>query len=475
MVEDQQNHDQPLKIIEIAEEEKDGKTVHELKLNEDNLKKIMLHPDVANNAVMIVAIAGALRKGKSFLLDFFIKYLEAQMSANWLGDDDEIKGFQWRNGTAIVTYGIQIWSKPFMFENKDGKKVAVLLMDTQGIFDCRSTKQDGANIFTLSCLISSVQIYNLMHQLQADDLENLEFFTEFVKTVKRCSDITADGRSRIMLLIRDWGCPEEFSYGDEGGSRYVDMQLEIEENQPEQQKKIRRTLKEGVLDLTGYLLPYPGKAVATEKLYRCLVKDVDKDFLHFVKILVSNIFSKKNMATKQMNGADVRGKEMVDYIEKFVSVLNDGKCPSLETTVEVIAEKGRQLGITEALALYNSQMQQCLDKSEVSMKKLEEYHQKFKKHAFDSMEKYPRIIVAEHEVECFINLGNKIDDAYKSYQSQTTEAKEKIRKEKRIEFVKTYIVPISIAGSAIIFNYFPVIACTTATIGVFSWGISKYF
>lgn len=40
----------------------------------------MLHPDVANNAVMIVAIAGALRKGKSFLLDFFIKYLEAQVN-----------------------------------------------------------------------------------------------------------------------------------------------------------------------------------------------------------------------------------------------------------------------------------------------------------------------------------------------------------------------------------------------------------
>lgn len=77
---DQQNRDQPLKIIEIADEEKDGKTVHKLTLNEYNLKKIMLHPDVANNAVMIVAIAGALRKGKSFLLDFFIKYLEAQVN-----------------------------------------------------------------------------------------------------------------------------------------------------------------------------------------------------------------------------------------------------------------------------------------------------------------------------------------------------------------------------------------------------------
>lgn len=45
------------------------------------------------------------------------------------------------------------------------------------------------------------------------------------------------------------------------------------------------------------------------------LSDVDEEFLHCVRILVSNIFSKKNMVTKQMNGADVRGKEMVDYIE----------------------------------------------------------------------------------------------------------------------------------------------------------------
>lgn len=40
----------------------------------------MLHPDVVDNAVMIVAIAGALRKGKSFLLGIFLKYLEAQVN-----------------------------------------------------------------------------------------------------------------------------------------------------------------------------------------------------------------------------------------------------------------------------------------------------------------------------------------------------------------------------------------------------------
>lgn len=109
------------------------------------------------------------------------------------------------------------------------------------------------------------------------------------------------------------------------------------------------------------------------------------------------------------------------------------------------------------------------------MKKLEEYHQKFKKHAFASMKKYPRIKVSEHENEWSVILENNIDDAYKSYQSQTTEAKEKIRKEKITKFLKTCIVPISFAGSVIIHNYFPVVAWTAVVAGAFSWGISNYF
>lgn len=48
------------------------------------------------------------------------------MDANWLNDDDTIQGFEWRNGTDVVTYGIQIWSKPFIFENSSNEKVCFL-------------------------------------------------------------------------------------------------------------------------------------------------------------------------------------------------------------------------------------------------------------------------------------------------------------------------------------------------------------
>jgi len=50
----------------------------------------------------------------------------------------------------------------------------VLLMDTQGAFDSMSTVKDCATVFALSTLLSSVQVYNLMSNVQEDDLQHLQ-------------------------------------------------------------------------------------------------------------------------------------------------------------------------------------------------------------------------------------------------------------------------------------------------------------
>jgi len=53
-------------------------------------------------------------------------------------------------------------------------QVAVILMDTQGAFDSESTVRDCATVFALSTMLSSVQIYNLLHNIQEDDLQHLQ-------------------------------------------------------------------------------------------------------------------------------------------------------------------------------------------------------------------------------------------------------------------------------------------------------------
>ena len=48
-------------------------------LAEEELSSILLHPNVRDKKVVVLSVAGAFRKGKSFLLDFCLRYLNAQV------------------------------------------------------------------------------------------------------------------------------------------------------------------------------------------------------------------------------------------------------------------------------------------------------------------------------------------------------------------------------------------------------------
>lgn len=176
-------------------------------MNEENLKSI-LDKVPAETKVSVVAVVGAFRTGKSFLLNFFLRYLRANVSdedtsdawmisegeelaegnmneGGWsMVEEAEIRreaSFQWRGGEQRQTTGIWMWSEPFIRESKasNGEKVAVLLMDTQGMFDNETTMTLTAQIFGLSTLVSAFQIYNVDKRIQEDNLQHLALFSEY--------------------------------------------------------------------------------------------------------------------------------------------------------------------------------------------------------------------------------------------------------------------------------------------------------
>ncbi|XP_065933795.1 atlastin-1 [Magallana gigas] len=232
-------------------------------------------------------------------------------------------------------------------------------MDTQGVFDNESTLQDCASIFALSNLISSVQIYNLMQQLQEDDLQHLEFFTEFGKLVSEQADKTGVSNSRLIFLIRDWGCPYEYPYGKDGGEAYIRKKLKIKSNHHEELKRIRRNLSRCFPNIGGFLLPHPGKAVVTKQTYDGTVKEMDDDFVEMVKLLVPYILSRDMMMTKRINGMEVTGEDMSKYVRAFVKLLKNGEFPCPQTAFKATVAVGRQLAINAAYKFYKEGMEKA--------------------------------------------------------------------------------------------------------------------
>ncbi|MED6256418.1 putative RING-H2 finger protein [Ataeniobius toweri] len=147
-------------------------------------------------------------------------------SGSWIGGDDEpLTGFKWRGGCERETTGIQVWSDVFVVEKPDGSKVAVLLVDTQGAFDSQSTLKDSATVFALSTMTSSVQVYNLSHNIQEDDLQHLQLFTEYGRLAME--ETESKPFQSLMFLIRDWSFPYEHTYGLEGGNTLLRKRLEV--------------------------------------------------------------------------------------------------------------------------------------------------------------------------------------------------------------------------------------------------------
>jgi atlastin len=173
-------------------------------LRQENLDAIInkIPPDMK---VAVVAVVGAFRTGKSFLLNLFLRYLrstqDGDLSQAWMVAEELLEGnmneggwsvvdsdnvrkemsFAWRGGQQRQTTGIWMWSEPFIRATSatNDEKVAILLMDTQGMFDNETTMTLTAQIFGLSTLVSSFQIYNVDKRIQEDNLQHLALFSEY--------------------------------------------------------------------------------------------------------------------------------------------------------------------------------------------------------------------------------------------------------------------------------------------------------
>lgn len=238
----------PLQIIRLGTAEEN----YSFHLEQANLDSIMAQVP-SDMKVAVVSVVGAFRTGKSFLLTFLLRYLRygsvLDDSEDWMtaagdvregninekvlaGDDGRNaleSSFQWRAGKERTTTGIWMWSEAFVRRVANGEEVAVLLMDTQGMFDNETSMNLTACIFGLSTLLSSYQIYNVQNRIQEDNLQHLALFSEYgrIALAGEAGKLVRQGNKQ-----GDEGADKGLEEKSEGGMEAEELMLPDEDEIP---------------------------------------------------------------------------------------------------------------------------------------------------------------------------------------------------------------------------------------------------
>uniref|UniRef100_A0A667XD12 Atlastin GTPase 2 n=1 Tax=Myripristis murdjan TaxID=586833 RepID=A0A667XD12_9TELE len=328
----------PVQIVVADEEE------HSFSLQEEALERLLLRDELQDLNVVVVSVAGAFRKGKSFLLDFMLRYMYSQTSGSWMGGQDEpLTGFSWRGGCERETTGILAWSDVFVVEKPDGCKVAVLLIDTQGAFDSQSTIKDCATLFALSTMTSSVQVYNLSQNVQEDDLQHLQLFTE---------------------------------YGRLAMEEVYEKPFQVKQNQHEELQNVRKHIHSCFSNISCFLLPHPGLKVATNPHFDGRLKDIDDDFKTELVNLVPTLLSPENLVEKEIGGVKVTCRDLLHYFKSYMKIYQGEELPHPKSMLQATAEANNLAAVAGAKDVYNKSMEQVCggDKPYMSPAELERRH-----------------------------------------------------------------------------------------------------
>lgn len=227
------------------------------------------------------------------------------------GNTSNSKGFNFRGGDARNTEGIWFWSKPFIIPDPTtaGGKMAVLIMDTQGMWDGRKGQGLTASIFGLSTLLSSYQIYNVRQALQEDFLQHLALFTDYSIRIR---DVGKSGDhppfQHIDFLVRDYA-----NFRSETNQANCLKEMESYKNSflsprnSEDLNETRNQIKECYQIIDVYCLPHPGLEVSRVG-YDGTIKTISAAFLNLLSNYISSIFT-QGLGPIEINNRPVYTKD----------------------------------------------------------------------------------------------------------------------------------------------------------------------
>ena len=296
-----------------------------------NFESIVQFNNVNNLEIIVLVVAGPFRSGKSFLLNWFIDRLSKMENGTPLdeisGIPEDFSGFKYRSGIERETKGMLAYSKIFKVKLKETEK-AFLLIDTQGTFDNESTEKENKILFSLSTLISSIQIYNVTRELSKDKFEHLELFSTYASFFLDNSDCKPF--QSLMFLVRDWRHVDEYDYGLKSGTDYLNKDWLDKENMSYHKKLLNNSFEE----VQCFLMPYPGEELDEDET----LETVEKLFVEEMGIFVKTVIQQSHENEKKLNGISIKCFDLPKMFENFIEHFKTTDIPVEYTLVQAMSE-----------------------------------------------------------------------------------------------------------------------------------------
>ena len=305
----------------------------------DAVDKVLGNPQYKDCYAAIYTIAGPTRSGKSFLFSLLWKFLKSSKKEKtlemWSNNKEKVKKiFQWRKGPKPCTDGIYILKEPIIIPfEKD--KIALFLMDTQGIFDHNTSERNQTFLGTFSFLLSSFMFFNVDKGIKTPELESIY---KFATSLRGSDGSFMMRKDSLMFIVRDWMNDEtdvddddsesndgdydeqSFSYGMEGGKKYFKALIQDNSSKKAKEQTMMREYLDHAFgeDMSCCLLPHPGNAVVRKG---CSIADLSGDFRRESFKFFQEMTCINGIKMKEIQNTPCKCKELNEAIKDYVCQL----------------------------------------------------------------------------------------------------------------------------------------------------------
>ncbi|XP_006831127.1 PREDICTED: guanylate-binding protein 4-like [Chrysochloris asiatica] len=321
----------------------------ELTVNSKALKIL----DEIFQPVVVVAIVGLYRTGKSYLM-------------NRLAGQNH--GFHLGSTVRSETKGIWMWCIP----HPSKPNHTLVLLDTEGLGDVeKGDPKNDSWIFALAVLLSSTFVYNSMSTINHQALEQLQFVTELSELIRAKSssrsDETEDSTEFVSFfpdfvwIVRDFTLDLKLDERTITEDEYLENALKLI---PGRNRKIQNSNlpRECIRLFFPKLKCFVFDRPTSDKNLLAHIEELSEDQLnpHFqaqAEKFCSYIYSQAKTKTLTQ-GIIVNGNRLGTLVKTYVDAINSGAVPCLENAVTTLAQRENLAAVQKADDHYSQQMAQ---------------------------------------------------------------------------------------------------------------------